>query len=41
MCGLRPNNHAGKATEADIDFNERGGMVMIRRLVVPLATCSR
>ena len=31
------NNQAGKATEAEMDFNDRGGRVMIRRRISPFA----
>jgi hypothetical protein len=32
-------NQAGSATEAQIDFKFRGGIVMIKRLILPVATC--
>jgi hypothetical protein len=36
-----PEHEAGNATEVEIDFSERGGMLMIRRRILPSRTCSR
>jgi hypothetical protein len=33
--GSCPRTKAGNATEAVIDFSERGGMLMISRLISP------
>src|SRR5258708_21932403 len=39
--GSWPSKKAGKATEAMIDFKNRGGMLMIRRRISPRRTRSR
>ena len=39
--GSWPSKKAGKATEVMIDFNDRGGMLMIRRRISPRRTRSR
>lgn len=38
--GSCPCMKAGKATDADIDFADLGGIVMMRRLIWPNLTCS-
>src|SRR5258708_26963810 len=38
--GSWPSTKAGNATEAAIDFNDRGGMLMIRRRISPRRTRS-
>ena len=36
--GLWPRTNAGNATDAVIDFSDRGGMLMISRLISPQRT---
>jgi hypothetical protein len=38
LVGLCPSRKAGSATEEQIDLRFRGGMLMIKRVVAPLAT---
>ena len=38
--GSSPRTNAGKATEAVIDLSDRGGMLMISRLILPRRMCS-
>jgi hypothetical protein len=35
--GYRPSIQAGNATDAEIDFSDRGGIVMMRRRISPRA----
>ncbi|WP_158497280.1 hypothetical protein [Methylocystis sp. ATCC 49242] len=39
FVGSRPSTQAVKATLTVIDFIDRGGTLMMRRLILPLATC--
>src|SRR5580704_10736546 len=41
LDGAWPRAKAGKATEAAIDFSDRGGMLMMRRRISPRRTRSR
>jgi hypothetical protein len=37
--GSWPSNQAIKATDTDIDFNERGGWLIRRRVTAPVRVC--
>ena len=38
LVGLCPSRNAGNATDAQMDLRLRGGMLIIKRVVAPLAT---